>query len=136
MVNNPASEHVQLDHGTGPEGRVVVIVGGVNAGATSGFDVSEWEYLGPAILVDCNANGHSVASANRPNCCVPEAQVRRSHIAAGGHVYQHSSAARVQLARSHRSSRRRHSLEVACVMPHQFVPADVALVASRLARHG
>ena len=33
-------------------GHVVVVVGGAHSGAAVDFNLSEWEYLGPGILIE------------------------------------------------------------------------------------
>jgi hypothetical protein len=51
-----AGDTVALVHGRGPSGRVVVVVG-TTSQAVSGHDASEWEYLGPGILIDADGMG-------------------------------------------------------------------------------
>ena len=48
---------VDLGYGQGPEARVLVVVGGPNAGASANHKLSDWEDLGPGILVDAEGMG-------------------------------------------------------------------------------
>jgi hypothetical protein len=48
---------VDLGNGSGPKARVLVVVGGPNAGAAASHKLSEWEYLGPGILVEADGMG-------------------------------------------------------------------------------
>ena len=48
---------VDLGYGEGPRGRVLMVVGGPNAGSVSEHRVADWEYLGPGILVQSESKG-------------------------------------------------------------------------------
>ena len=50
-------DEVTLDSGRGPQARVVVVVGGVSAGATPDHKLKDWEYLGPGIVMDAEGLG-------------------------------------------------------------------------------
>ncbi len=56
---------VDLGFGQGPKAKVLVVVGGTNVGASPGYSVSEWEYLGPGILVE--ADGMGLVYENDPD---------------------------------------------------------------------
>jgi hypothetical protein len=48
---------VDLGYGNGPRGNVLVVVGGPNAGSVPNQRVSDWESLGPGILVQSELMG-------------------------------------------------------------------------------
>ena len=48
---------VDLGYGNGPRGHVLVVVGGPHAGSVADQKISDWEYLGPGILVQSEAMG-------------------------------------------------------------------------------
>jgi hypothetical protein len=58
------NDTVALVHGRGPSGRVVVIVGTMSE-AAPGHIASDWEYLGPGILLE--VDGMGLVFDNRPH---------------------------------------------------------------------
>jgi hypothetical protein len=59
-----AGDIVALVHGRGPSGRVVVVVG-PEPQSMPGYAASEWEHLGPGILID--AEGMGLVFDNKPH---------------------------------------------------------------------
>jgi len=50
-------DEIDMGLGSGPKGVVVVVIGDLNHGASDGFNVDEWKYLGSGILVQTESMG-------------------------------------------------------------------------------